>query len=75
MKYHAILSLYCNDFMNYTFEALASTAQAAINKVRKQAIKEGFNKLNSQRQISLCKRRYCEYDEHYYHFGIVLAWN
>ena len=75
MRYRAILSLYCNDFINHIFEAFASTAQAAINKVRKQAIKNGFNALNSNGQISICKRRYCEHDANYYHVGIVLAWN
>ena len=75
MRYKATLSLYSNDFINYIFEAFASTAQAAINKVRKQAIRDGFNALNSQGQISICKRRYCKHDEHYYHYRIVLAWN
>ena len=75
MRYQAILSLYCNDFMHYTFESYASTAQAAINKVRKQAIATGLNALNSRGQISIRKRSYREYDEHYYHVATVLAWN
>ena len=75
MKYHASLNLYDNDFKNYIFEAFASTEQAAINKAKKQAIKNGFNALNSSGQISICKRRNCEYDANYYHYKIVLAWD
>jgi hypothetical protein len=75
MRYQAILSLNCNDFTNHTFKAFASTAQAAINKVRKQAVAEGLNVLNSRGQISIYKRRYCEYDENYYHVRTVSAWN
>ena len=74
MRYQATLNLYCNDFMHYVFEAYASTAQAAVNKVRKQAKEEGFNELNSRGQISIRKRSYREYDANYYPVGIVLAW-
>lgn len=74
MRYQVILNLYCNDFMHYTFQAYASTAQAAINKVRKQARREGFNELNSQGQISVRKRKCREYDTNYYYFGLVSAW-
>ena len=74
MRYQATLSLNCNDFTNCTFRAYASTAQAAINKVRKQAKKEGFNELNSRGQINVCKRRYCEYDDNYYHVATISAW-
>ncbi|HEY8390546.1 MAG TPA: hypothetical protein VIL26_06330 [Clostridia bacterium] len=75
MKYKASLMLYDNDFKYYIFDTFASTEQASINKARKKAIKNGFNKLNSQGQISICKRRNCEYDANYYHYKIVLAWN
>ena len=75
MKYQASLMLYDNDFKYYFFEACASTEQAAINKTRKQAIKNGFNALNSSGQISVCKRGSCEYDANYYHYKIVLAWD
>lgn len=75
MRYQASLMLYDNDFKYYFFEALASTEQAAINKVKKQAKKAGFNESNSGGQISICKRRSCEYDANYYHYKIVLAWD
>lgn len=75
MRYQASLMLYDNDFKNYIFDAYASTEQAAINKAKKQAKKLGFNESNSSGQISICKRRNCDYDANYYHYRIVLAWN
>jgi hypothetical protein len=75
MRYQAILSLNCNDFTKYSFEAFASTMQAAIDKVIKQATKKGLNELNSRGQISIYKRKYSEYDDNYYHVGTVSAWN
>lgn len=75
MKYKASLNLHCIDFKNYTFEAFASTAQAAINKARKKAKKAGFNELNSCGDLSVFKRKNSEYDDNYYYVNTFLAWN
>ncbi len=75
MRYQATLNLYCNDFTNYCFKAYASTAQAAVNKVRKQAVAAGLNELNSRGRINVYKRKNSEYDDNYYYVNTISAWN
>ena len=59
-----------NAFEDYSFEAEASTAQAAINKVVKQATNEGLNALNSNGAITIYRLR--EFDKVY--INTVSAW-
>lgn len=75
MKYKASLNLHCIDFTNHGFESFGSTMQSAINKARKQAVKAGFNALNSNGQIVVYKRKNSEYDNNYYYVTAISAWN
>ena len=82
MKYEAMSTIYSCDKC-YPFWAYASSANAAVNKIRKRAKRNGLNELNSHGYIVIRKYKKIDkwpgfnnyYFADYYFIKTVSAWN